>query len=155
MFGMLVDKYQKPFLRKAVGILHSPDMAEDAVQDTFIRIYRYAHKFSYRGGASFSSWAYKILTNTCYGYTSKKTVELEDMDVFSNGDDFLDNEQSSLVQSVLSRLPAKFSRLLSLYFFEGKNYKEIAVLENTSLGAVKSGLYRAKKQFKDIAVKLI
>ena len=163
MFGILVDRYQKAFLRKGLSMLRSQDLAEDAVQETFIKIYKYSHKFSNRKGASFRSWAYKILTNTCLSLSSQKTldtsrvknVDFADLDAASNVSDYDAKEQVSFVRSVLSRLPQKLSRLLSLYFFEEKSYEEIAVLEDVSLSAVRSGLYRAKKQFKNIAPKMI
>lgn len=163
MFGMLVDRYQKAFLRKGLSILHSRDDVEDAVQDTFIKIYKNAHKFEERGNANFRSWAYKILTNTCYDYVSRKSIssgrlalmDLFNLDVSGEAEFFSDKEHASLVQSVLSRLPQRLSRLLSLYFFEDKSYEEIASLEHISLSAVRSGLYRARKQFKDLALTMI
>ena len=163
MFGMLVDRYQKAFLRKSFYILRSPDAAEDAVQETFLKIYKYAHQFSEQANASFSSWAYKILTNVCYDLASRqvqeasrmKVMDFSDLDVLGGLDNSLGNEQVSFVQSILSRLPRNLSRLLSLYFFEEKTYEEIAALENISLSAVRSGLHRAKKQFKNVAVKMI
>ena len=65
-FALIVDRYQSAFLKKAGYILRNDDEAEDAVQDTFVKIYANANKFVEREGASFSSWAYKILLNTCY-----------------------------------------------------------------------------------------
>ena len=163
MFGMLVDRYQESFLRKASYILRSRDAAEDAVQDTFLKIYKYAHKFSERKNASFSSWTYKILINTCYSHASRqaqeagrvKVMDWGDLDAVGNTDNSPEKEQASFVQSVLSRLPRHLSRLLSLYFFEERSYEEIAALEDISLSAVRSGLHRAKKQFKNIAVKMV
>lgn len=163
MFGMLVDRYREAFLRKGLYILRSRDAAEDAAQETFLKIYKYAHRFSKRKNASFSSWAYKILTNTCYDLASQqaqetnrvKMMDFSDLDVLGGLDNSQGNDQVSLVQSVLARLPSKLSRLLSLFFFEEKTYKEIAVMENISLSAVRSGLYRAKKQFKNIVVTMI
>lgn len=161
MFGMIVDRYQKVFLRKASYLLHSEDLAQDAVQDTFLKIYRFAEKFSERKGASFSSWAYKILSNTCYTYISKKTEDIKrlkfleftdiDASVASTADT---KEDLSYVRSVMSRMSLKFSKLLSLYFFEDKSYDEIAASEEMSISAVRSGLHRAKKQFKSIATEI-
>ncbi len=155
MFGLLVDRYQHAFLRKACYILHSNDLAEDAVQDTFLKIYKNGPKFEEKEGASFSSWAYRILTNTCYTYLAKKQVQLGDVDEFGSTDNSIGNEEFSLVHSTLARLPTKFSRLLSLYFLEDRSYQEIAEIEQVSLSAVKSGLHRAKKQFKEVAIKII
>jgi RNA polymerase sigma-70 factor (ECF subfamily) len=163
MFGILVDRYEVAFLRKGLYMLHSQDLAEDAVQETFLKIYKYAHKFSYRKGASFRSWAYKILTNTCLSLSSRRAsdtarvrnLDFADLDTASSTSDYTAKEQVSFVRSVLSRLPRKLSRLLHLYFFEEKSYEEIAVLEQVSLSSVRSGLHRAKKQFKDIAIKMV
>ena len=155
MFGILVDRYQEAFLRKANYVLRSRDDAEDAVQETFLKIYKNGPRFEEKVGASFSSWAYRILVNTCYTYLSKKQVELRDVDEFGSRDKDIGNEEFSLVHSILARLPAKLSRLLSLYFLEDKSYQEIADIEQVSLSAVKSGLHRAKKQFKEVAVKII
>lgn len=162
MFGILVDRYQEAFLRKGQSILRSRDVAEDAVQDTFIKIYKYADKFSERENASFRSWAYRILVNTCYTYASRQTtnsgrvmtVEFVDLDSFGGSDAVYDKEQLSFVQSVLARLPDNLSRLLSLYFFEDKSYEEIAEIEHLSLSAVRSGLHRAKKQFRIVALQM-
>lgn len=162
MFGMLVDRYQKAFLRKSFYLLRSHDDAEDAVQETFLKVYKYAHQFSERRNAKFSSWAYKILINTCHSHASRKntnsnrvkTMDLADLDITGSIDILADKEQVSFVASILSRMPHKLSRLLSLYFFEEKNYEEIAVVESISLSAVRSGLHRAKKQFKDMAIKI-
>ena len=155
MFGILVDRYQEPFLRKARYVLHSNDLAEDAVQDTFLKIYKNGPRFEEKVGASFSSWAYRILVNTCYTYLAKKQVQLVDVDEFGSTDNSIGNEEFSLAHSILARLPAKFSRLLSLYFLEDRSYQEIADIEQISLSTVKSGLYRAKKQFKEVAIEII
>lgn len=163
MFGVLVDRYQKAFLRKGLSILRSQELAEDVVQETFIKIYKNAGKFSEIEGASFSSWAYKILTNTCYTYISREVAKREkvevmdfaDLDVSGSVENRESREQASLVHSVLARLPYKLSRLLTLYFFEDRSYEEIATEENMTLSAVRSGLHRARKQFKNIALKMI
>lgn len=162
MFGILIDRYQQAFLRKGNAILHSSDLAEDVVQDTFIKIYKYANKFSERENASFRSWAYKILVNTCYTYASVRAkrsgqmviVDFAGLDNLGEPNSLSDKDQLSFIQSVLSRLPDNLSRLLSLYFFEDKSYEEIAEIENISLSAVRSGIHRAKKQFRIVALQM-
>src|SRR3990167_1027444 len=100
MFGVLVDRHQEAFLRKGYHLLRSHDAAEDAVQETFLKIYKYAHKFSERSNAGFRSWAYKILTNTCYDHASRqaqdasrmKMMDFGDLDVLASTDNSLGNE---------------------------------------------------------------
>ena len=65
LFEKIVDRYEKPFIRKALSILRNEDDAYDAVQETFVRIYSKADRFKKKEGASFGSWAYAILINRC------------------------------------------------------------------------------------------
>lgn len=157
MFSMLVDRYQKAFLRKSMKMLGSNEAAEDAVAETFLKIYKNAHQFSERKGASFRSWAYKILINTCYNELARRTKARQvesygfaDLDAISSAsDDSGDNR--SYVQSVMARMPKSLSRFLELYFFEEKSQREIAESEHMSEVAVRSRIHRAKKSFRDIA----
>src|SRR3989344_6014797 len=70
-FSFLVDKYKEAFLRAARGITHNLEEAEDIVQETFVKIYRYAHRFEKQEGIAFKSWAYKILMNTSFTHYQK------------------------------------------------------------------------------------
>ena len=84
VFEVLVSRYEDAFLRKANSVLHNNEDSEDVVQETFTKIYLNAGRFQPQEGASFSSWAYKILINTCYTFHQKrkkiggKRVYLED-----------------------------------------------------------------------------
>ena len=160
MFSMLVQKYQKPFLRKSIKVLHSKEAAEDAVQDTFLKIYKNAQKFSEKRNASFNSWAYKILLNTCYDEVArKKKANLETFE-FADLDSIVpmqteDTATVSYVQSVLQKMPKNLSHFLKLYFFEEKSQKEIAEEQGMTEVAVRSRIHRAKKYFKNIALQYI
>src|SRR6266403_3005660 len=66
VFELIVGRYEEAFLRKAKSILYSKEDAEEVVQDTFTRIYVYASRYAPQEGASFSSWAYAILTRLAY-----------------------------------------------------------------------------------------
>jgi RNA polymerase sigma-70 factor (ECF subfamily) len=161
MFSMLVDRYQKAFLRRSVKMLGSSESAEDVVADTFLKIYKNAHQFSERRGASFRSWAYKILMNTCYNELARRNkarvveaYDFADLDVIgegTSGRDFESDDRRSYVRSVLKIMPKSLSHFLELYFFEDKSQKEIALQENMSEIAVRSRIHRAKQSFKDVA----
>lgn len=155
--GVLIDRYEAAFLRKAKSILYSPEEAEEAVQDVFTRIYVYADRYVPQEGASFSSWAYAILTRLCFTRYQKlkkergRTVQMdpENYERLRDGGDFV--EELSLKNEVLialSRLPEMSAKALSLQFIEGKTQEEIAESEGTSVSAVKTRVHRAKKLFK-------
>jgi len=140
--------------------MYSADSAEDIVQETFVKIYKNAHRFTEVTGASFNSWAYKILLNTCYTYYIREKkrlaqvmiVDFAEIDIadVSQKDIYEKNEKISLVESVLIRMPKNLSHLLRLHFLEGKSQKEIAHTEHISPGTVRVRIYRVKKYFKKI-----
>src|SRR5665647_3299840 len=75
LFVLLVRKYEEAFLRKAMGIVHEREEAEDIVQEAFTKIYLNAAKFKTVEGASFSSWGYRILINTALTHYAKRKRE--------------------------------------------------------------------------------
>lgn len=157
LFGILVDRYESAFLRKAKSILYVQEDAEEVVQDCFTRIYVYADKFVPQEGATFSSWAYAILTRLAFTRYQKlkkhrsATVAL-DPELYERAPDtveFIDDLSiRSEVLAALSRLPESASRILRLQFIEGKTQEEIAKSEDLSVSAVKTRVHRAKKDFK-------
>lgn len=62
-FGVLVDRHQERCLRLALHIVGSREDAEDAVQESFLRAYRYLG--GYREREKFAAWLYRILVNQC------------------------------------------------------------------------------------------
>jgi RNA polymerase sigma-70 factor (ECF subfamily) len=164
VFEVLVKKYEEAFLRKAKKIVFDQEASQDIVQDTFVKIYMYGKGFEPVAGARFSSWAYKILINTCFVYYKKLKRQNEffsaldeDMEAVLRGDDENRHEEKldkEYLESLFSRLPETFSRVLRLYTLEGKNYAEIAKAENVSEGAIKTRMHRAREMMKEDAEKM-
>ena len=160
LFAFLVRKYEEPFLRKARSIVREQEAAEDIVQECFTKIYLNAEKFKKQEGAQFSSWGYRILINTALThYARHKRRGLSELgldeEIWALIPDkqlrqFEKRELQDLVASVLSRMPSSMARALSLFFIEGKTQEEIAAQEGLSVGAVKTRVHRAKKEFKKI-----
>ena len=157
LFAILVDRHEPAFLRKARSILRTQEDAEEVVQDTFTRIYVYAHKYVPQEGASFTSWAYAILTRLAFtryqkmkrarGATQELDPELYEK--LPDQSEFIDDLSiRSEVLAALSRIPEAAARILRLQFIEGKSQEEIASIENSTVSAVKTRVHRAKKQFK-------
>lgn len=159
LFSKLVDKYEAPFMRKALSIVRNEEEAEDVVQVTFTKIYMYAPKFKQVDGAQFSSWAYRILINTAITHYQKQkrvkgtTASLEP-EVYEALPDNVDTAErwtlTNEIASVLSRMPESFARALTLHFIDGKPHEEVARNEGVSEGAIKTRVHRAKKEFRTI-----
>jgi len=160
LFARLVHKYEEPFLRKARSIVREQEAAEDIVQEAFTKIYLNAGKFKKQEGASFSSWGYRILINTALTHYAKRkrhgrVGQVLDEEIWAlipdkNLRQFEKKEVMDVVASVLSRMPAPFARALTLFFIEGKLQEEMAREEGVSVGAIKTRVHRAKKEFKKI-----
>jgi len=162
LFGMIVDRYEEAFIRKALRIIHKKEEAEDIVQEAFTRIYMNAARFKPQEGATFKSWAYKILLNVTFTHYKKlkkgviNTVELdpEFYEVLPDlqSRDFENESMRDYVASILSRIPDNLSGVLKRYFIDGVPQKEIAEEEGVSVGAIKTRICRAKKEFKKVQV---
>lgn len=160
LFGKLVDKYEAPFLRRAQSIIHSEDEAQDIVQEAFTKIYLNAKKFKKQEGAAFSSWGWRILINTALTHYARKKRRGEqvaplDQEIYEQLPDqslrqFEKKELVDLLASVLTRMPETFARALSAHFIDGKSQAEIAEEEGVSVGAIKTRVHRAKKEFERV-----
>lgn len=160
LYALLVRKYEEPFMRKAMNIIHSKEEAEDIVQEAFTKIYMNAAKFKKQDGAQFSSWGYRILINTALTHYQKQKRKGErqtelDEEVWAlipdrNLRQFEKKEFVDEVASVLSRMPTPFAKALSSFFLEGKSQEEMANEEGVSVGAIKTRVHRAKKEFQKI-----
>ena len=158
-FAVLVDRYEDALLRKARSILRSKEDAEEVVQDAFTRIYLYADRYKAQEGASFSSWAYAILTRlafTRYRKLAKKRAARVPLDpeVFEripDSEHFLEDMTiRDEVLAALAKLPEQAARVLTLQFIEGKTQEEIAGETGSTVPAVKTRVHRAKKLFKEV-----
>lgn len=162
IFGVLIDRYQAPFLRLAQRVVRERTEAEDVVQDAFVKIYRYANGFKKGQDRKFSSWAYKIVLNTAithYHKVRKRELNIpEDMDPTADEahirfkEAAINRETEEAVKSVLEMMPEDLGGLLRAYYLEDKSYKTIAAASGLSIGALKMKLFRARKLFRKLLV---
>lgn len=152
-FETLMARHQREFIARAQAVVKSRDDAEDIVQETFVRIYRFAPKFTEENG-TFRAWSVTILMNvarTRYQKVAKERgvfAKLEDEHFVSlaevgrsQHDAYLDTEE---VKRVLARVDAETAEILTLAYLEGLPYEQIAELKGTSVGAIKARVHRAK-----------
>lgn len=153
-FEVLVDRYQALFLERALFVLKNRDDAEDAVQDAFVRLYRFASRFSGDAG-TFKAWAMTVLMNVARTRYQKRvkdwlrTAPLTPEHYESLADP---NGGEALIEDAVVRLLAKapddVAQLLRRAYLEGKTYEEIAAEDGVSVGAIKTRVHRAKKALK-------
>ena len=164
LFEVILKRYQSAFLRKAASIIGNKEEAVDIVQETFTKIYVHATSFRKQEGASFKSWAYKILINT--SFTHYKRMKRESSRVTYPDPEFFEalpdlttqgferDVLKDYVASILARMSATLGRAMKLYFLEGRPQSEIAEIEGVSVGAIKTRIHRAKEEFRNINTRL-
>jgi RNA polymerase sigma-70 factor (ECF subfamily) len=150
-YGQLVDRYKRAIYRHCFALLRDEDAAEDVAQDTFIAAYYKLTSFDQ--SRKFSTWLFKISTNKC-------------LDTLKARKRFVDNEkavfeavapksydahraaQDDEVAQAVARLKPTYRVVVTLYYFEGKSYDEIAELMGKPLGSIKAWMNRAKKSLR-------
>ncbi|HSM56322.1 MAG TPA: sigma-70 family RNA polymerase sigma factor [Candidatus Sulfomarinibacteraceae bacterium] len=161
-YNTLVLHYQDIVYNVAYRIMKDPASADDAAQEAFISAYKAIKSF--RGG-SFKSWLLRIVTNTCYDelrrrkrrpQSSLDEITEENPSASFMADDQAGPEeqrqQSELVDAVkhcMDELPDEQRIAAVLCDVEGRDYKEIAEIMETSLGTVKSRISRARSKLRD------
>jgi RNA polymerase sigma-70 factor (ECF subfamily) len=149
--------------RTALRMTRSEAEAEDLVQETYIRAFRFRQQFT--PGTNLKAWLFRILTNTFINQYRRKaarpdTTELDDVEEsilyrhmrdVSPGSaspdpeaELIDSTLSSEVKEALEALPEKFRTTL-LLDVEGFSYKEIAQVLDIPIGTVMSRLHRGRK----------
>jgi RNA polymerase sigma-70 factor (ECF subfamily) len=165
LFEILVNRYKEAFLRKTSAIFYSVSGSsdhEDVVQDVFVKIFLNADKFENRGEGSFKAWAYRILFNTTMTALNKNSAvkKIPIDDILELGEENVELYEESEVENkfsldtalyLLSKLPRKLQKTARMYFMEEKDYKEIAEAEDSTEGAIRVRVHRAKEAMREIA----
>jgi RNA polymerase sigma-70 factor (ECF subfamily) len=151
--GIFEEIYQRFGERmKSVAWSHlgNASDAEDAVQETFLKIHRSATTFT--GEASFSTWAYRILVNTCYDALRRRKRRVEE----TNLDDAVetavrtapnvDDHKRIALRRMLDELPEQRRAVFTLFEIEGLSHAEIAAILGITEGNSKWILFATKKE---------
>lgn len=141
----MVEQYQLSLLRLCFTYLHDRTLAEDAVQETFLKAYRNYHAF--RGDSSEKTWLSRIAINCCrdmYRTTwfrhIDRTVTLDQLP--EPVQEPLDRD-NTLTMEVM-KLPIRLREVILLYYFEDMTTNEIAETMRITQQAVSSRLNRAR-----------
>ncbi|MBZ5612055.1 MAG: sigma-70 family RNA polymerase sigma factor [Acidobacteriia bacterium] len=148
-FEELIERYQDPALRVAFRFVGDPQEAEDLVQETFLRVYRNAHRYNY--SARFRSWFFQILINLCRDWLKKKKPFLfGDPPLVARSEpdpsEAIDRERRAMViRRAIQSLPPNQTLALILCHYEEMSYREASAVLETSEKAIESLLVRARR----------
>ncbi len=158
-FERLVETYASPVYNLAYRMLGDPAEAEDAAQETFIRVYRRLH--TYDPSRKFSSWVLAIASHYCIDRLRRRRlqkVSLEDLPpwapLVSREEDpeehVVVSDRNTRLQALLDRLPPNYRLPLVLHYWYGFSYDEICEITGLSLSALKTRLHRARLKLADL-----
>lgn len=142
-FQLLYQKYNQKIYRFCLRMLNDPSIADDAFQETFIKVFE--NRLNFRGD-NFTSWIFTIARHTCLNVIRQKkefdTIE-EDFDITSTNYDE-DVAVQDIIQKAVSELPVSLREALILREYEDCSYQEIAEILDIDLSLAKVRIHRAR-----------
>ena len=155
-FQELIDRYKDLVFALIARTVQDRSRAEDLAQDVFLRIHRGLPYF--RGEARLSTWLYRIVANVCVQDRARPAapVSLDDDRargrVIPSASDrqFGDLELRDRLEKAIARLPANYRLLIAAHYLDGVRYEDLAEAMQLPLGTVKTQLFRAKQQLRQL-----
>ncbi len=165
-YADLMERYKKPVYHMILKMVRNVDDAEDLTIEAFAKAFKNLDRF--KKDYTFSTWLFRIATNNAIDFIRKKKLETYSLNTsFSddNGDavtidvedkrlnpaeETIKSQKIELIRMFVTKLPAKYQRLVKLRYFDELSYEEIAQELGAPLGTVKAQLHRARELMYDL-----
>lgn len=166
-FEVLVERYIRPLYSFVFLVVRDQDLAEDVVQETFIKAWQHLKRFDTQ--KNFKTWLYTIAKNTAFDFLKKKksvpfssfedeegnmTFEPENVDTPDILELLTKEEDLKMLDDALAELPLLYRTLLLLVYREDFTLQEAAQLLHEPYNTVKSRHQRAVVRLRTIVKKL-
>ncbi len=154
-FTKIVEAYQRPVYNVCYRMLGSAAESEDAAQEVFVRAFFKLD--TYDSKRKFSSWLFSIASHHAIDLLRKRRIQviswddlppwrwLPDENSPQPEETMLKDEATQEVHALLDTLPADYRAAVILKYWHNMPYEEIAQTLNTTVSAIKSKLFRARK----------
>lgn len=157
-FRLLVERYQGPVIRFIRNMINDSHICEDIAQDVFLTAYKKLASFDPHR-SNFSTWLFVITRNkTLNALKKKKPVSMSQLpqthDSQNPSDDLGKKELFNELNRILQSIPAIQKTAFVLAEFEELSYAEIAQIEGTKIGTIKSRINRAKNKLRSALMDL-
>lgn len=153
---VLLASVQSRLYHYILSLVREPALAEDALQETFLRMYRKLHWL--REPKLFRSWAYRIATHEAFRLLKRQlrwTAQMDDEALLANlpaappREDVTDEWAAQLPGMIAALSPASRA-VIGLYYLHERSLEEVATILEIPVGTVKSrlayGLNQLRKQ---------
>lgn len=159
-FEELLTRHEERVYNLALRITRNQEDAEEVLQDVFTSVYRKIDTFE--GKAAFSSWIYRITSNTAFMLLRKRkqrpAVSIEDLPISLKNEKMekteninfdalsccYNSELQDQIGKALSKIPKEYGDVFILRDIDGMSNQEVAETLQLSIAAVKSRLHRAR-----------
>jgi RNA polymerase sigma-70 factor (ECF subfamily) len=156
-FSKLIEAYQNPVYNLTYRMLGNADEAEEAAQETFLRIYTRLDR--YDPASKFSTWVLSIASHYCIDRLRKRRITWLSLDEplpvqfapqlssTKPGPEssVIEGDTQTQVHALLDTLQPDYRAAVVLRYWYDMSYEEIAETMETTVSAVKSRLFRARK----------
>lgn len=166
-FAGLMNRYRDSLYFMLLKMVGNPSDAEDLTIESFGKAFRNLEQ--YTPEFAFSTWLFKIATNSCIDFIRKKQLSPsaidqihEDLDSITvnlqsdlpDPEEALINDQKiAVLRGNINRLKPQYRRLIEMRYFKEYSYEEIASELKLPIGTVKAQLFRAKSLLYNILTK--
>lgn len=165
-FAKLLERYRKPVYHMILKMVRNVDDAEDLTIEAFAKAFKNLHRF--KKDYTFSTWLFRIATNNSIDFIRKKKLETMSLDTsfkdesgesvsidvedrgLNPQEEAIKSQKIELIQMFVTKLPAKYQRLVKLRYFDELSYEEIATELEAPLGTIKAQLHRARELMYDL-----
>jgi RNA polymerase sigma-70 factor (ECF subfamily) len=156
LFNSIIENYSEYVYNMIYYTILDEEDAKDLTQEVFYKIWKGLDSF--RNESSLKTWIFRITQNHLKNYLKskkiKKILSLEFLFEEKNRDfESKDYYLSERIESLLSRLPEDYRRVLVLFYIDGFNIKEISEILGTKEGTIKSKLHRAREKLKSLIMR--
>jgi RNA polymerase sigma-70 factor, ECF subfamily len=152
-FSVLMQKHREKVRNIIYLCLGNTNLVDDLSQDVFIMVYKNLVHFRFE--CQFTTWLYRITVNKCKDHLRKMKVRNIFIPIKEAGNDPVSpaseiREEKEIVRRAISKLPDKLRMPLLLKDIEGFSYQEIADFVQCEIGTVKSRIFRARENLREI-----
>lgn len=149
-FRILMRRYQEPIYWHIRRLVVFHDDAQDASQETFVRVFRSYGNF--RGSCSFRSWLYQIATHEAFRIISRRRQETVSIESDTTGvnlvsaDQYInyDDKMAVKFQKAILQLPPKQQLAFNLRYYDDLEFDEIAKIADSTPASIKASYHVAK-----------
>ncbi len=153
--GMVYDRYGAALYGVVLRIVQSPEVAEEVVQDVFLKIYRNISSFDENKG-KFYTWALNIARNSAIDatrtsdYRNRQKTDQFDFVVYRESNPASQFVEGIGLKELVGKLDEKHRKVIDLAYFQGYTQTEIEQALNIPIGTVKTRMRLAIKELRKV-----